>query len=357
MKKNTHTAPEEKDESATKPVADGQVDDSSANNRGVKDLVQGAIDEVFASFQWSRANSSTSSRSCTSSPTFTSSDRSTLASTNVENLAPDNDIETCNTIPPRHTRAISNEIDNNERIQHFVLFAHGKVWTALAVIGTTVGFILSLLSRRHTEFVKLQRSYHVSVEYDDINAIGLSSIRLCQNSTLFPDPVCFSKGLGSSITDDTMVDVARFLASLATVCGFLLSTCILASIIWKTINLKPVGYGLLFTYFAQSFSMLFFDSNLCAEYKCKVGTGCTLGIVSSIFWIVACIGIAKMDAFKIREERKHQKLLRKRARDEKRRLKKILMNRKISNDTHKPESIPSTSVEENDINEKELFHI
>jgi hypothetical protein len=109
---------------------------------------------------------------------------------------------------------------------------------------------------------------------------------------------------------------------MGTALGFLLTLVLSSSIYWETINLKPVGFGFLITYFFETLSMLVFDSKLCNEHHCKVGPGAVLGIIACICWIGTCVAVTKMDWFKIRAARLRRKAARKKAKQARREAKR-----------------------------------
>jgi hypothetical protein len=73
---------------------------------------------------------------------------------------------------------------------------------------------------------------------------------------------------------------------------------------WKSINLKPVAIGLLVTYFFQSLSFFFFDSDLCREYKCHLSEGSITSIVASLFWFLSGLCCIRMDVLYQTQQRR-----------------------------------------------------
>lgn len=110
----------------------------------------------------------------------------------------------------------------------------------------------------------------------------------------------------SEDVEDAKFQWSRVLLGLGCVFGIFFTLVLSLAVFWNSINLTPVGAGLLMTYFLVSFSMLFFDTNLCVQHKCRVGTGCVFAIAASLSWVAAYLTSAKMDAFKIHAERKRQ---------------------------------------------------
>ena len=228
-----------------------------------------------------------------------------------------------------------------EKKQHFRWFGHGKLWTCIALAFAWVGCIFAIISRLSTNFVNLKHGFEVSPLYEPVTSVGMIRMVLCSNETMTGDHLgCQIIRLSPEEINDNMFEVSRALLTLATALGVLLATVLSTSVYWETINLRPVGFGFLLTYFFQSFSMLFFDTKLCNDYTCTMGTGGILCILASFCWIGTCIACAKMDSFKVRAARARRKAARKKAKQERReaRKRKIELARKQSSATTGTES-------------------
>ena len=108
---------------------------------------------------------------------------------------------------------------------------------------------------------------------------------------------------------------------MGTYLGIVLTLVLSTSIVWETINLRPIAFGYLVAYFLQSFSMLFFDTDICRDYKCQMATGAYLLITASVCWISALIFVVRMDLFKlqsIRLRRREEREAKREARRQKR---------------------------------------
>jgi hypothetical protein len=221
-----------------------------------------------------------------------------------------------------------------------------------------MGSTLSVLTRQSTRFVTLGDPLLVgSTTYDPIHYLGLIRVEMCFNET-FSSSVdgheaggCHVITMRSTDVSDTVYEVARLFGSLAMVLGTFLTFFLTASVVWETINIRPIGFSLLLTYFFQSFTMLMFDSRVCATNHCSVGAGCCLSIASAFCWFGSCIATATMEAFKIRATRRRARRRFKRAlRDARKKAREKLhpKDRKESIDTFKTSSTSSmeaTSVE------------
>jgi len=251
---------------------------------------------------------------------------------------------------PKTFNAISNNKYGENEKKHLSWFGHGKLWTCLTVMFAWVGCCLAVMSRLSTNFVHLERPFEVSPQYQDIHEIGMIRIEICLNTTMMMDNSgCEIFRLNSRDVDDNIFNLSRSLLGLATALGFVLSLMLTTSIYWESINLKPIGVGFLVTYFFQSFSMLFFDTDLCSDHSCKMGTGGILCIIASICWMVACVGTAKMDSFKLRAIRARRKAARKKAKAERKarkELRKKELARKASMSASTISTDSTTSVEE-----------
>ena len=184
--------------------------------------------------------------------------------------------------------------------KHLNWFGHGKFWTCFAILFAWMGMVLAILSRRSTEFVHLATGFDVSPQYEPLHNFGMLFVELCFNATMMHDSSCQILRLSTDDVDDNLFNLSRALLGLATSLGSVLALMITSSIFWESINLKPIGIGFMLTYLFQSFSLLFFDTDLCNDYTCRMGPGGVLCIVASLCWLAACLGTAKMDVLKRR---------------------------------------------------------
>ena len=259
---------------------------------------------------------------------------------------------------------------------HIQWFAHGIVWTCMAITFGWVGVGLSYAARQSTEFVQLNDPMYLDPRYETIPGIGMIRVELCfnqthldiledlnendfrlegerlqlgvqprttRNSNKIDTPLaltttqdyyeaaaaaedefaddddetgpsvvdqaiasCFIHRLTSDdVHDDHMYTFSRAMAFLAMVLGGFVMICLTFSAFWKTINLRPIGMGLLVAYFFQSFTFLIFDSNLCKDNMgCSLSGGGTYSAVASVCYILACAASARMDRRKFRNDEK-----------------------------------------------------
>lgn len=222
-------------------------------------------------------------------------------------------------------------------------FGHGKTWTLVAVGLGWTGCILSCFSRLSLAFAVLKHPISMG-NYEAFDKVGLARLELCYNETASDQSGCQIIPLHSDDVDDTMFEVARLFGSSSMVFGAFFAFFLTSAVFWETIDLRPVGFGLLITYFLQSFTMLFFDSNICDMYKCSVGPGCYLCIAASFCWVTSCVATAKMESFKQRETRRRLRRARRRAKKALRKAEKAVeFKRKQSTVTSKTTSTSSSS--------------
>jgi hypothetical protein len=239
--------------------------------------------------------------------------------------------------PTRRTHKTKSSKKEEEK--HISLFGHGRLWTLLAIMFSWSGFAFAFFSRSSTEFVTMDIPIYVDPVFDTVSEIGLINLRLCYNESFIDRSGCTIHELGSDDVNDRMFQISRSLIFVAILFGGFLSSCLSASVCWSSINLRPIGVGYLITYFLQSFSFLFFDSDLCAEHQCHLGRGCLFSIVASICWLASGIAASRMDITmhkKKRRIRRRQRSL-KRSHTNSALKKSKLLEREVSNVTAKTE--------------------
>jgi hypothetical protein len=191
--------------------------------------------------------------------------------------------------------------------QHLRWFGHGKPWTLIAILVSWAGVILSAYSRNSLQFVRLDAPLLIDSTFDYVDSIGMIRIQVCYNETVVGQNGCQVIDLTPEIVDDSRFEAARIMLTLGLWFGAFFATVLSTAIYWESINLRPIGFGLLFTYFCQACAMLFFDTELCATNTCRPGVGCIYCIVASFCWITACGATAKMDAIKSRLARRRRR--------------------------------------------------
>jgi hypothetical protein len=230
-----------------------------------------------------------------------------------------------------------------EEKQHLRWFAHGKPWTLIAIFISWAGVILSLYSRYSLQFVTLDEPILIDPIFDYVDSIGMVRMKVCYNGTVVDDMSgCRVIPLSSEIVHDSRFDAARVLLTLGVLFGIFFATVLSTAIYWESINLRPIGVGFLFAYFCQSFSMLFFDTEVCAANKCRPGVGCIYCIVASFCWITACVATAKMDAVKSGHARRRRRLAQREAKQAAKLLRKKLQ-RETSTATEQTASTSSSN--------------
>lgn len=255
--------------------------------------------------------------------------------------------------------------------KHMSFFAYGRYLTIASIVFALTGLTLSVVSKQSMSFVTLQNAIEISPQLNLVEHVGLVKMQLCYNETankesqgralvshnsrlyrsLSVEAVptadagqgvnhheqhgCFVLDLTVDTIHDAMWNVSRTFLSLAIAFGSFLTLMLCLAIYWESINLKPIALGMLVTYFFQSLSFFFFDSQICREYTCDFSEGSIASIFASLCWFFSALCCIRMDLVYQSEKRRW---LRRRNRA----LKKIRLHRKASEATEL--SFPSTTV-------------
>lgn len=190
---------------------------------------------------------------------------------------------------------------------HFRWWGHGLWWTVVGIVSAFVGSVLAVLSRGSTTFAVLDKPMVVAPIYQEVNALGMLQFVVCYNESMTTETGCNTFDLAADNVQDHMFELSRCLLTLSAFLGVFFTIFLATTCYWESINLKPVGLGFLLVYFMQAFSMLFFDTDVCHAYDCKMGIGCVQCIIASGFWIVTCLSVAKMDTHKARLRRRRKR--------------------------------------------------
>jgi hypothetical protein len=248
--------------------------------------------------------------------TGTSTTDSSAELDDLENPRPVTIVETTNrgrssTRQERSEAKADHSSTRHGQEEHLSLFSHGFKWTVIGIIFSWLGFTLAILARQSTSFATLESPLQVDPVFEPVVEVGMMNLKLCYNETYLGeegDIGCMIHRLDSDEVNDAMFQVSRMLLSMAILVGGFMSIFLTVASFWSSINLRPVGVGCLICYFLESFSFLFFDTHLCAQYTCRVSTGCYFSIVASACWILSCVAASRMDAFKIGQKEKKRKL-------------------------------------------------
>jgi hypothetical protein len=211
-----------------------------------------------------------------------------------------------------------------EQKTHFRIWGHGRLWTLLALTCAYISCGCAVWCRFSTNFVGLKQPMMLgSGLYRPVESVGLIRMEVCYNETAVVTSTTKRSGceiirLSPDDVQDPMFNISRSLLTMATLLGIVLTVIVTTSIVWESVNLRPVGFGFLLTYFFQSFSLLFFDTNLCHRYGCTMATGGILCIITSVFWVATIVAVAKMDSYKIRAIRTRRRDARRKERRERR---------------------------------------
>jgi hypothetical protein len=237
-------------------------------------------------------------------------------------------------------------------------FGHGFYWTLAAVGLAWMGFAFAYLSRQSVTFAILQKPLYLSPIYNAVESIGLVQIKLCFNETetfLQADQLtgCNVVPLNHSTIGDNLFELTRIFVSLSVFFGGFFAVFLTTALFWETINLKPIVVGLLVTYFFQAFTMVFFDTKVCKDQSCTVGSGCIYCICATLCWISCCIATAKMDAIKYIATSRRTRRAEKKAKKTLKKAEQIrqmeLLKRSLSTGTEKTTSEGTASEEESSL--------
>lgn len=231
--------------------------------------------------------------------------------------------------PTSMPKGATTKFGNDKYGEHFVLFSHGKFWTVIGILFAWTGLICASDARTTTSFVTVESPIYIDSTFEEVYDVGLVNFQLCFNETTAQRSGCTVHELEVNDVNDKMFQIARSMAFLACLLGGVLAACMTISIVWHSINLKPIGKGLLLTYFCQSFTFLFFDSRVCGMHKCSLSQGSINSIIACFCWILAAIAAARMDAYKDRKMKEREMAERRR--------KTSKLDRGISNVTHETE--------------------
>jgi hypothetical protein len=151
---------------------------------------------------------------------------------------------------------------------------------------------------------QLMKVYSSSLRVDSI----VGPEQLAEADDKLPDSLCRQVRLGPKVVNDSIWNMARSFLSLSLYFGIFFSIFLVSSFFWETINLKPIAIGLIMTYFCQSLSFFFFDSELCRGHMCHMSVGATYNLVGSFMWFLSGLCVIRMD---LRYHRRMRKLRRK----------------------------------------------
>jgi hypothetical protein len=191
--------------------------------------------------------------------------------------------------------------------KHFVWFSHGKFWTVFGILVAWTGLVCAVEARNTTSFVTVESPIYVDASFNEVNDVGMLNFMLCFNETTTGLSGCSLHELDVNDVNDQMFQIARSMAFISVMMGGFLASCMTLSMVWHSINLRPVGIGFLLTYFFQSFTFLIFDTKLCGKHTCHVSEGTVYSIVAGFCWILACIASSKMDGFKFQQKKARER--------------------------------------------------
>lgn len=200
-------------------------------------------------------------------------------------------------------KIVGHSPQEREDRKHFMWFTHGKLWTMLAIVFAWTGLLCSFQARDTTSFASLEYPIFIDTSYEEVYDVGMVNVQLCLNKTHTGIDDCAVHALGVDSVSDKMFQLARSMAFLAILLGGFLAASITLAVFWSSINLRPVGIGFLITYFLQSLTFLFYDSDLCASHSCHMSKGTAYSIAGSFCWIFAAVASARMDNVRYQQEK------------------------------------------------------
>lgn len=238
---------------------------------------------------------------------------------------------------PKVQAAKSSKSEPMEPKTHFRMWGHGKLWTLTALACAWLACACGIACRYSTSFVELKQPMTLgSGLYKPVARVGMIRMEVCYNETVSDLAGCQVIRMSPNEVKDPMFNISRSLLTLATCLGVALTLILTFTVAWESVNLRPIGFAFLTTYFFQSFSMLFFDSNLCHKHNCSMAKGGILCIVTSVLWVATIVAVAKMDSFKIRAIRARRREARRKRRRERRERRKLQELAMATNGSSKP---------------------
>lgn len=202
--------------------------------------------------------------------------------------------------------------------RHWQWWGHGKIPTFIALLLAWAGCMCAVACRSSTDFVILREPFYVAPVYEPLTRVGMIRMKLCFNETMSDMTGCEIIRLSPPEVEDRMFNIARSLLTLATCLGCGLTLVLTTSVVWESINLRPLGFAFVLTYLLQSFSLFFFGSKLCNEHRCRMSQGSILCIVTCMLWIGVSFAVFKMDVFKFKAQRQRRREARRKRRQERR---------------------------------------
>ena len=255
------------------------------------------------------------------------------------------------------------KFDDNpvEKEKHVVWFHRGVIPTLFPIVMAIIAWSLSLTCKFSADFVRLDIPLDIGGPLEEVDRVGLFFIEICRadevvtidhdtdivtisffeyaDNDVFEDPigteiqqmtdeeyskivvadeqngnydligqVCEKVRLESTVVDDGLWNFARMIAGMTEWLGGFLTIVLIFSCFWKTINLIPIGVGLLLTYTCQGLAFAFFETRLCKEHGCIHSKGTFLAIGALIGWFLAWIGVLSI-IIQDRHERRIGKIL------------------------------------------------
>lgn len=245
-----------------------------------------------------------------------------------------------------------NSFKENSNPKHLAWFSLGPVKTLFSISMAILAFCLSLSAKHSTNFVRLQIPITMGGHFQELNSIGLYYVKICRanevvsvdysndkvtilslkyddSENVFSNPteskmnqlttgdyfalntvttartgdsdVCTKIRLETATVIDGLWNFSRVIAGVTEWLGGFLAFTLICSCFWKSMNLVPIGIGLLVTYICQGLAFAFFETNLCKEHGCIHSSGTNVAIGALTCWFFSWVGVLSMVLHERRE--------------------------------------------------------
>jgi hypothetical protein len=217
------------------------------------------------------------------------------------------------------------DIEEETRRCEFSMWSYGFCNTAVSLLTSSFGLLLSYMAKRATNFTSVTHSLAPKDGCLPSYALGLYRIELCRQdlskedtlsqasavegisqSVILPNPftdhltdpeLCDIYRLENVAINDRMWDVSRVAGGLATILGVAVFAWIILSPCFEGINIRAVACTCLLVYFLESLTFIVFDSAVCHSLGCSFDIGSYYGVASCLCWFLCSISTIRMFMF------------------------------------------------------------
>jgi hypothetical protein len=239
------------------------------------------------------------------------------------------------------------------QVEHIGCLHRGVFKTLFPIIMAIAAFSLSVACKYSVDFVTLDIPLDIGGHLEEVDKVGLFFIEICRadeivtvdysndlvtissfayadNDAVFEEPidtvinqvttsdydsrskltiaddhnddqnnnlgnsVCEKIRLESGVVGDGLWNFARIVAGMTEWMGGFLTLVLICSCFWRTMNLIPVGIGLLVTYTCQGLVFVFFETRLCKDHGCFHSQGTYIAVSALVFWFFSWVGVLNM---------------------------------------------------------------